>query len=214
MSLSLFRTGQSEKDRVEAFSDGVLAIVITLLVLEVKVPQHITGGDVAIWNAIVERLPVIGAWVVSFVFVLVFWVAHHYLFATLQKVDRGLLWLNGLFLLTISFTPFPTALAGEYPGATPAVFMLSLAMFLTAASFSLVRWYASFPGQLMNPNISRATRIAAMKKGLLSPALYALGIIMSFLWTPGALIIQVLVPMLFFLPGPMDITPGSGTKEH
>ena len=80
-------------------------------------------------GAVAERVPAILAWVVSFVYVLVFWVAHHYLFAQLANVDRGLLWLNGLFLLAISITPFPTSLAGEYPGATPAVFMLSLAMF-------------------------------------------------------------------------------------
>ena len=113
---SLFLIGEAEKDRVEAFSDGVLAIVITLLVLELKVPEHVTGGDPELWRALAERVPAILAWVVSFVYVLVFWVAHHYLFEQLANVDRGLLWLNGLFLLAISFTPFPTSLAGEVSG--------------------------------------------------------------------------------------------------
>ena len=177
----LFRTGEAETNRVEAFSDGVFAIVLTILVLEVKVPQHVTGGDAALWHALSERLPVIGAWVVSFLFVLVFWVAHHYFFAALSMVDRGLLWLNGLLLLTISFIPFPTALAGEYPGATPAVFMLSLAMFLTAASFSLMRWYASFVGRLISTDVPEAELKAAMRKSLVAPALYSVGILMSYM---------------------------------
>jgi uncharacterized membrane protein len=135
MVRKLFRTEEAETSRVEAFSDGVLAIVITLLVLDIKVPQT-ADSDAALWQAILQRLPMIGAWMVSFFFVLVFWVAHHTLFYQIEKTDRGLLWLNGLFLLAISFSPFPTALAGEHPGATPAVFLLSLVMFLAAAFFA------------------------------------------------------------------------------
>ena len=105
----LFRSGEADTDRIEAFSDGVLAIVITLLVLEIT-PPSVQGGDAELWRALARMLPVIAAWVVSFLFVLVFWVSHHYLFASLAKVDRGVLWLNGLFLLFISFTPFPTSL--------------------------------------------------------------------------------------------------------
>lgn len=85
----------------------------------------------------------IAAWVVSFLLVLVFWGSDHYLFAALAKVDRGVLWLNGLFLLFTSFTPFPTALQARYPGTTPAAFPLGTAMFLTASSFSLLRWYCA-----------------------------------------------------------------------
>ena len=101
------RTGEAETGRVEAFSDGVLAIVITLLVLDVKIPEHVQGGDSELWHALAAQLPMIGAWAISFFFVLVFWVTHHYFFRQLAHVDRGLLWLNGLFLFTISFTPVP-----------------------------------------------------------------------------------------------------------
>jgi uncharacterized membrane protein len=127
----VFRTEEAETSRVEAFSDGVLAIVITLLVLEIKVPQNLKSDD-DLWRAIGGLAPSVGAWATSFLFVLVFWVAHHTLFTQLRKVDRGLLWLNGLFLFGISFSPFPTALAGAYPAATPAVFLLSLVLAFTA----------------------------------------------------------------------------------
>src|SRR6516165_1605224 len=84
---SIFRTGAIAKNRLEAFSDGVLAFVITLLVLEVKLPPDL-GSETEIWNALVRLAPAFLAWVVSFVFVLVFWVNHHYLIASLKHADR------------------------------------------------------------------------------------------------------------------------------
>ena len=113
---AVLRTGAADISRSEAFSDGVLAIVITLLVLEIKVPQALPNDEAAPWRAIAGQLPMIRAWVVSFLFVLVFWVSHHYFFDMPKKVDRGLLWLNGLFLLAICFMPFPTALSGSVSG--------------------------------------------------------------------------------------------------
>ena len=93
----LFHSGQADTDQIEAFSDGVLVIVITLLVLEIT-PPTVPGGDAELWRAVAHLLPMIAAWVVSFLFVLVFWVSHHHLFASRAKVDRGVLWLNGLIL--------------------------------------------------------------------------------------------------------------------
>jgi uncharacterized membrane protein len=200
MARNILRTGEAETTRVEAFSDGVLAIVITLLVLELKVPQHVEGGEAALWHTLAERMPMLGAWIVSFLFVLVFWVAHHYFFKSLTHVDRGLLWLNGLFLLTVSFTPFPTALAGEYPSSRPAVFVLSVAMFLTATAFWLMRWYATTHAQLIRPELREAGR-RALRRGLTAPALYMIAIVAALVWTPLAMAMQALVPLVFFFPG-------------
>lgn len=199
MVRKLFRTEEAETDRVEAFSDGVLAIVITLLVLEVKVPAD-SSDDAALWQAIVERLPMIGAWMVSFFFVLVFWVAHHTLFYQLAKTDRGLLWLNGLFLLAISFSPFPTALAGEHPGATPAVFLLSLVMFLAAGFFVSMRWYATLKGGLARPLLPRQYFVRAFRRGLIAPLLYLTAMGLSFVAPWAAVAVQIIVPVLFVLP--------------
>lgn len=199
----LFRTGQAETDRVEAFSDGVLAIVITLLVLEIT-PPTVPGGDAELWRALLHLLPVIAAWVVSFLFVLVFWVSHHYLFASLAKVDRGVLWLNGLLLLCISFTPFPTALQARYPGTVPAAFLLSLAMLLTASSFTLLRWYACVHAGLLRPGIGRRAATRAVYRSLLAPLLYLLGTVAAFATPWVSLAIQVLVPLMFIVPHRME----------
>ena len=201
----LFRSGEADTDRIEAFSDGVLAIVITLLVLEIT-PPSVQGGDAELWRALARMLPVIAAWVVSFLFVLVFWVSHHYLFASLAKVDRGVLWLNGLFLLFISFTPFPTSLQARYPGTAPAAFLLSVAMFLTASSFSLLRWYACLHGGLLREGTPRLAARQAMRRSLLAPLLYFIGGAAAFVVPGLSLAIQVLVPLIYIVPQRMEGT--------
>ncbi|MBV9252221.1 MAG: DUF1211 domain-containing protein, partial [Acetobacteraceae bacterium] len=117
--------------------------MITLLVLNIKIPDHLPEGNAALWQALVQQLPMLGAWVISFFFILVFWVSHHDLFNRLAHVDRGMLWLNGLFLLAICFTPFPTALVGLYPERSASTTLLSAAMFVTALCFWAMRWYAT-----------------------------------------------------------------------
>lgn len=199
MARGILRTGLAESRRVEAFSDGVLAIVITLLVLDIKIPRQVSGGNAALWQAVVQQLPMLGAWALSFCFVLVFWVAHHYLFVQLARVDRGLLWLNGLFLLTISFTPFPTALLGLYPRLSAAATLLSGAMFFTAASFSLLRWYATRHARLFKPDYE-AEAAAALRRSYVGPGLYFLAILAAQIAVPISIGIQIVVPLLFFLP--------------
>jgi uncharacterized membrane protein len=200
MARNILRTGQADTNRVEAFSDGVLAIVITLLVLEIRVPHDVPYEEAALWRAIGHQLPVIGAWVVSFYFVLVFWVAHHYFFANLIKVDRGLLWLNGLFLLAICFMPFPTALSGEYPASRPATLLLSGTMFVTAFVFSTMRWYSTYHAQLVAPENLKHSQ-ALFRRGLIAPGLYLLSLFLAVIYPPAAIFIQILVPTLFFFPG-------------
>jgi uncharacterized membrane protein len=201
--------GEAETGRVEAFSDGVLAIVITLLVLEIHVPQ-VSGGDAVLWSALLRLVPMIAAWIVSFWFVLVFWVAHHYFFDQITRVNRGLLWLNGLFLLCICFTPFPAGLQAAHPGAPPAVFLMSLAMLLTASGFSLMRWYASCVAHLCQSDIPAKALRAAMRKSLVAPTLYFVGCLAAFRLVWLAIAIQVLVPLIYFLPSVP--APNRGTR--
>jgi len=197
--LHIFRTGETDAARVEAFSDGVLAIVITLLILNVQIPRQISGGNAALWRALRAQLPMLGAWVLSFFFVLVFWVAHHYFFRRLERVDRGILWLNGLFLLSISFTPFPTALLGIYPTLSAASTMLACAMFATASSFTLMRWYATRHAKLFASGYADdATR--ALRRSFIGPACYALAALAAQFQVAIAIAIMIAVPLLFFLP--------------
>jgi TMEM175 potassium channel family protein len=100
------------KARLEAFSDGVFAIAITLLVLEIKVPSVHGGHSLA--HGLLELWPSYAGFTVSFITIGIIWVNHHAVFASVDSVDRTLLFKNLLLLLTVSFIPFPTAVMAEY----------------------------------------------------------------------------------------------------
>lgn len=109
-----------DKRRLEAFSDGVFAIVITLLVLELRLPA-VTYD--ALGRSLLQLLPSISAYALSFLLIGMYWVYHHHAYTFIDGVDGVLLWLNIVFLLLISFMPFPTMMLGRYPGQPlPVVF--------------------------------------------------------------------------------------------
>ncbi len=101
-----------EKSRLEAFSDGVFAIVITLLILDIRFPEVDYSQ---FWETLASVLPRILAYVMSFIIIGLYWVVHHNSMHAIKKTDRGFLWLNILLLLCVSFIPFPTSLLGRYP---------------------------------------------------------------------------------------------------
>src|SRR5687767_6469693 len=104
--------GQRDTDRLEAFSDGVIAIAITLLVLEVRVP-HPEPGE-TLWQALGNLWPSYVGYALSFLIIGIIWANHHDIFNHIGSVDRTFVLINTLFLMTVSFIPFPTALLSEY----------------------------------------------------------------------------------------------------
>jgi uncharacterized membrane protein len=107
-----------ETNRVEAFSDGVFAIAITLLILEIHVPRLAeNAGNDALFVAMVSLWPSFLAFLLSFFAILIMWVSHHELMRLARGVDYSLLFANGLLLLMVTFVPFPTAVLAQYLGA-------------------------------------------------------------------------------------------------
>ncbi|MCC3374267.1 TMEM175 family protein [Cohnella sp. REN36] len=104
------------KNRLEALSDGVIAIVMTLLVLEFKVPKlESNEGSLELARDFLHHLPVLISYIISFVVLIVWWMSHHQLLHGAKQVDRTTVVLNGIFLMCTAFIPYPTALIGEYP---------------------------------------------------------------------------------------------------
>jgi uncharacterized membrane protein len=193
-----------QTNRIEAFSDGVIAIVITLLVLELRVP-HLESADGAMLSmAVVALAPKFLSFVMSFIFVAVFWVAHHQLYHPLERSTTALLWLNNLFLLCISFIPFPTAMLGEYPDNTFAIIFFGVTMFVASLSFSLMRWYATLKASLTRPSIDLHTRRWAMRRSLIGPSLYLVGIAMAAFSGTLAIGIYLVIPLLYLIPIRLD----------
>ena len=208
---TMFRGGELTTERVEGFSDGVLAVALTLLVLELKLPPGL-ANEAELWTAVLHLAPSFAAWVVSFVFVMTIWINHHYFFAAVRVADRGLLWLNGLLLLGVSLLPFPTGLVGEYPGFAAPLAMLSGTMLFGSLTFAAMRYYASVRGGLMLEKIDGPAARAALRRNLVGPALYAVALALAFLWPPGAVGMQVIALALFMF-APPDLHTATNAGE-
>ena len=127
--------GLPGKGRIEALTDGIFAVAMTLLVLDLKLPQTLAGiDDAGLREALIALLPKLESYVISFLVLCIFWLGHHRLMHLVRGVDHLFLWRNLLFILFITFVPFTTSLMGEYRGLddAPVVYGVNLALILVA----------------------------------------------------------------------------------
>lgn len=186
------------KNRLEAFSDGVIAIVITLLVLEIHVPNFPRdGSSQEMMGLLLGLAPKVVAYIISFLVCAVWWVSHHNFIHDLKQVDRPLLWANNFFLLWLVFIPLPTALLGEHPGQPVAAALYGIICACAGASFWLMRRYASLHERLMKPEVAVADRRRRLRVSMLSPLLYVIGACCSFLLPALAICIYAAIPGYF-----------------
>src|SRR5260370_22524348 len=139
------RADEKETARIEAFSDGVFAIAITLLILEIKVPQEASSKE-ALTKALVRQWPSYVAFLSSFATIGIMGINHHRLFTHIRRADHGLLVLNALLLLAVVVVPFPTALLAAHwghPGEKVAAIVYSGLFVVVAAFFNLLWRYAA-----------------------------------------------------------------------
>lgn len=180
-----------EKNRLEAFSDGVLAIIITIMVLELKVP-HETGLD-----GLKPLLPVFLSYVLSFIYVGIYWNNHHHLFQSTQRVTGGILWANLHLLFWLSLFPFTTGWIGEnHLAAMPAAIYGFVLLMAAIAYFILQRAIIAQQG----PESLLATAVGKDWKGKLSPVCYLVAIPLAFVspWIASGL--YVFVACLWLIP--------------
>ncbi len=186
------------KNRLEAFSDGIIAFAITLLILEIHIPELGPGVDNGIMlKAIVALLPNFAVYVISFLVCTVWWVSHHTFIHDLHSVDHVLLWANNFFLMFIAFIPFPTGLLGHHPGNPVATAFYGLVCMLAGFAFWLMRWYATLRGGLMKPEIDKTLLRHRVRISFLSPILYLAGAAISLLYPIFALYIYTAIPAYF-----------------
>jgi uncharacterized membrane protein len=203
---AILQTGELPVGRIEAFSDGVMAIVVTILVLEMKVPDVHLASDVggALAEKLIESIPKILSYVVSFLVLAVWWVAHHQLIHLLKKSDRGVLWLNSLFLMFLALIPWPTAIIGEYPMQRVSVMLYGGIGILTGASFFMLRWYITRKTSTLCHEIPQELRDRGLRRGLISPMIYAVSMALCFVHPAISLVGFALVPFFYFVPGVLD----------
>jgi uncharacterized membrane protein len=176
-----------ENARIEAFSDGVFAIAITLLVLQLKVPPVSSIHTVdALWKSLIDLWPSYFAFILSFGILLVSWVNHHYLFNVLDKSSRPFLYANGFFLMTITFMPFPTALLAEYIStdfAKPAIAFYCFGGVVNSLGWNLLLHTLYKPKKLINSDKNLALINSIKKSVQLGLVVYLASSVLAF-WLP------------------------------
>ena len=169
-----------DRGRVVNFSDGVFAIVITLLILTIEVPDILPASAAReLPSRLLALTPNLLNYVISFLVVAVYWQAHHRVLGPIRSHDRTLLWLNFLFLMAISFLPFPTSLLGEYREQLPVV---NYAINVSLASLLLVltSWYATNGRRLTDPHVHEGPLRRQHIQGLAVPVVFLLSNAVSF----------------------------------
>jgi uncharacterized membrane protein len=179
------------KGRLEAFSDGVIAIIITIMVLELRVPH----GDS--WSVLGPLWPVFISYVLSFVHVAIYWNNHHHLLQATKRVSGAVLWSNAHLLFWLSLIPFVTAWMGENAFAPNTVALYGIVLILSAVAYTiLVR--ALLREHHADSSLARA--IGRDVKGYVSLALYVVGIVTSFASGRLGLVFYAAVAVIWLIP--------------
>jgi uncharacterized membrane protein len=179
------------KGRVEAFSDGVLAIIITIMVLELKTPHEPT------LEAVRPLLPVFASYVLSFIYVGIYWNNHHHMLHSVKAVNGPILWANLHLLFWLSLVPFTTAWMGEAGIATaPAAAYGGVLLMAAIAYFILQTLLARHEG----PDSALAQAMGKDFKGKLSPVVYLTAIVVAFFQPLASVVLYVAVALIWFIP--------------
>lgn len=186
------------KDRVEAFSDGVFAIILTLLVLELRVPNVADHSNLSQYAAAMAPLiPKVFSFALTFIMICIHWVSHHSFFRHLQRVTIGLVWLNNLFLLWLCFLPFPTAMFGDHPTDQFPILLYGVDSLLCALTFYAFRSYAIYANLFKQDEIAKAQ---GPRRSIPAIILYALSILLSFVHVYLSLACLFIIPFVYVVP--------------
>ena len=180
-----------EKDRLLAFSDGVIAIIITIMVLELKVPH---GSE---WADLAKLLPVFFSYILSFLYVAIYWTNHHHMMHTVTKVSGGILWANTHLLFWLSLIPFATGWMGENQFAPLPVAVYGVALLMPAAAYAILQFAivkTEGPGSIL-------ARVFGFDiKGKISVLFYIAGIAVAFIQPMIAFGLYCVVALMWLVP--------------
>lgn len=200
--------------RLEAFSDGVFAIAITLLVLTLHVPEKATG-NIDLWQKLGGQWPFFIAYVSSFLFILIMWLNHHDIFALLAHSDRTFAILNGMLLMLIAFVPFPTALVAEYimqPAGKTATLIYGGTYVLLAICFTGLYLYASGPGRLIRQEATVSTQVPVWRASM-GIGLYGVAALVALLNPLVSIAFSIVISLFYIVPSTWGVSQHSQSPK-
>ena len=193
----------SDSNRTEAFSDGVLAIAVTLLVLDLRVPAANSLHDTTLAAALAHEWPSYAAYVTSFLIIGIIWVNHHGVFQLVGRVDRITLFLNLLLLMAVVAIPFTTSLLAEYlreggANARTAALVYSAVMLLMSTGFAaLYTWIARHPALLAEGVDAQLVRASIVRFSAVGTALYVATLVIALINAPLCLLAHFLIALYY-----------------
>jgi uncharacterized membrane protein len=191
-------------NRFEAFSDGVFAIAVTLLVLEIKAPDltHATSSEAV--TKLLQIFPHVLSYITSFIVIGVIWINHHALFHFLKRVDRTVLVINLLLLMCVAFIPYPTALIGEFGASLPVVIFYGLSLAITGFVYNALWFYVAHRYILSERLIHQKAVWKAALWSLSYPISYFIAASLALISINLSIVLYVLIPLFYLLPGLID----------
>lgn len=197
--------------RIEAFSDGVLSIILTIMVFDIKFPRMAEGfNDTTAIQELIKLAPRLGAYAISFLIIGIMWVNHHHLFTLVQRGDEKLLWYNLHLLFWLSLIPFPTSMLGGNPFLEESAVCYGIVLTMTAFAFLLLRRYVTRKRLMYDKDtrkftkqIDRLNRLS-MRKSYISVSSYMLSIPLAYVSVYLSFICFIIPAVVFFIPDGID----------
>ena len=188
------------KTRLEAFSDGMFAIILTILVLELKV-SHLESNTLAVFaSAMIQIAPKFLSFLFSFFILAIFWVNHHHVMHQVQKVDTKLLWLNIALLFFSCLFPFITAFIGDYPTNPFGVALFPLNMALSSITLG-ASWKYAFVSTMLAPNtLTPEQKQKRINQDRMATVINLVSAVFALIWLPVTFAVIVGMPFLFVVP--------------
>ncbi|MEP6712885.1 MAG: TMEM175 family protein [Ferruginibacter sp.] len=200
-------------NRIEAFSDGVFAIVITLLAFQFKVPKFSIDSSLhQNFHELLKITPNVIGFIFSFAFVAVFWVNHHQLYHSIKESNGKLLWYNMHLLFWITILPFPIAIVGDRPEMALAAMSLGVVLMMSSVAALWVRRYSYFTARLVNEELSPDSIKDGMNKNIIAIVLNIIAIFAAVYSVYIAYAIYFVVLILFMIPQKLEKKTRSSLK--
>lgn len=200
--------------RLESFSDGVISIIMTIMVFDLKLPVLNKGFlEKSEWEELISLIPGFLSYSMSFWMLAIMWVNHHQLFHQVEHTDRKLLWYNLHLLFWMSIIPYSTNFIGTNPFLPVASLFYGLIFFMNAWSFALLRKYVSTDAHLIHKKITKASVSRARKKNQGAMALYFLAMLATVISVYISFLLFLIVPLMYSWPDAIEIHDEPNSRD-
>jgi uncharacterized membrane protein len=190
--------------RIETLADGVFAIVMTVLVFDLRVPVQEQVEQSGLGGALLQLAPNLFSYFITFVILGVFWVGHHNQFFYIRRADRTLLWINILFMMCVALLPFSAGVFARYGQESLSIIVYNINLIAAGVVLFLHWWYATRDSHLLGHPIEEHARHLVYRRILTPPCFYFIAILVSLVSVEISIIIDILVPLTYIMPAQMD----------